>query len=625
MDWNGAAGNPAANPPTGYCTHVSNLFLPWHRPYLAVYEQILVQNAVDIANEFQGSDQQRYRDAAATLRIPYWDWAAPQNGGNIVPDVLVQNQISVNTPSGQRNIDNPLYSYKFTKATQNLIYSPFVSWTQTYRNPVSQDNPTQNNDQGIIDTMNGQQASLASRLFNLFANYNNFAQVSNEAWAQGQQGSYDSIESIHDTIHGLFGGANNGDMSIIDVSAFDPAFWLHHTMVDRFFAMWQALYPDTYVDPAPQVYSNYWYAAGTNMDANSPLVPFHSDTAGNFHTSNSVRDHTRFGYTYSEISGDPQSVVEAVNRLYGAGQPQAGNKKRSPVLGDITGILTEVGDAVTDALGPVGDIAEDVAADAQDIVNDINGYLGIISPRDYLVNVRTDKNALDGSYQIFVFCGDVPEDRAEWAKSDTLVGIQAITSMKQGYQMGPAIVAGTIPLTKYLEKHVVLNALAGLSEDLVVPYLTDNLTWRVIGVRNLPLHNPMHSTNMTHRAAATKSLSQSCQTSSSVSYPWLRSQPSPSPHSHNGSMASPAITKSRAARTPVCASRKRTKLERIDTKVPSKSCGSTCFYMLLLLISDTIKAHGQVDLNLPYLLLSNCHSLSAMVKIPRDCTCFACC
>ena len=483
MDWNGAAGNPATNPPSGYCTHVSNLFLPWHRPYLAVYEQILVQNAVDIANEFQGSDQQRYRDAAATLRIPYWDWAAPQNGGNTVPDVLVQNQISVNTPSGQQTIENPLYSYKFTKSTQNLVYSPFASWTQTYRNPVSQDNPTQNNDQGVIDTMNGQQSSLASRLFNLFANYNNFAQVSNEAWAQGQQGSYDSIESIHDTIHGLFGGANNGDMSIIDVSAFDPAFWLHHTMVDRFFAMWQALYPDTYVDPAAQTYGNYWYAPGTQMDANSPLVPFHSDTAGNFHTSNSVRDHTRFGYTYPEITGNVQDIVSAVNRLYGAGQPQAGNKKRSPVLPDITGILTEVGDAVTDALGPVGDIVEDVAADTTDLVSDINGYLGIISPRDYIVNVRTDKNALDGSYQIYVFCGDVPEDRNEWAGSDTLVGIQAITSMKQGYQMGPAIVAGTIPLTKYLEKHVVLNALAGLSEDLVIPYLTDNLTWRVIGVR----------------------------------------------------------------------------------------------------------------------------------------------
>jgi tyrosinase len=35
--WDGVQGNSAASNP-GYCTHVSNLFLPWHRPYLALFE-----------------------------------------------------------------------------------------------------------------------------------------------------------------------------------------------------------------------------------------------------------------------------------------------------------------------------------------------------------------------------------------------------------------------------------------------------------------------------------------------------------------------------------------------------------------------------------------------------------
>jgi tyrosinase len=53
--------------------------------------------------------------------------------------------------------------------------------------------------------------------------------VSNEAWiASAGPGSYDSLESVHDQIHGTVGGPNFGDMSIIDVSAFDPIFWLHH-------------------------------------------------------------------------------------------------------------------------------------------------------------------------------------------------------------------------------------------------------------------------------------------------------------------------------------------------------------------------------------------------------------
>ncbi|KIW05630.1 uncharacterized protein PV09_03501 [Verruconis gallopava] len=481
VPWDGVNGNPSANPPAGYCTHVSNLFLTWHRPYMALYEQVLVQNAIAVANEFQGSDQQRYLSAAQNLRIPYWDWAAPQNDSNVVPDVLIQQQISVNTPSGQQTIDNPLYTYKFTAQTQDLVYSPFTSWTQTYRHPVSQDTPTQNNDQDFVSTMNSQQPSLASRLFNLFANYNQFSQVSNEAWYQGQSGNYDSIESIHDTVHGLVGGSNNGDMSIIDVSAFDPAFWLHHASVDRFFALWQTLYPDTYVEAASQIYSNYWYTAGTTLDANSGLLPFYADTNGNFHTSNSIRDFTQFGYTYPEITGNNQDIVTAVNTLYGAGQPQAGRRKRSISQSDVIGNLSNVADTVTSSLGPVGDVVESAVNEVSNLVSDIGSYMGVSSNRDYIVNIRTDKHAVDGSYQIFVFVGDIPEDKSTWTTCDSLVGIQVITSMMYGSKMPTAIVSATLPLTRFLEKHVVLKLLSGLDEDIVIPYLTANLNWKVLG------------------------------------------------------------------------------------------------------------------------------------------------
>ena len=40
--WNGVAGVSGGNNNPGYCTHTSNLFLPWHRPYLALYEVCLV-------------------------------------------------------------------------------------------------------------------------------------------------------------------------------------------------------------------------------------------------------------------------------------------------------------------------------------------------------------------------------------------------------------------------------------------------------------------------------------------------------------------------------------------------------------------------------------------------------
>lgn len=125
QDWNGVAGNPNTNPPAGYCTHVSNMFLPWHRPYLALYEQVLQANAMDAANEFTGDDQAKYVAAAQNVRSPYWDWAmVPANGGNAIPDIMTQPGVTVTTPSGQQTIQNPLYSYKFQTEESAFEYSP---------------------------------------------------------------------------------------------------------------------------------------------------------------------------------------------------------------------------------------------------------------------------------------------------------------------------------------------------------------------------------------------------------------------------------------------------------------------------------------------------------------------
>jgi tyrosinase len=71
---------------------------------------------------------------------------------------------------------------------------------------------------------------LKQRLFNIFSNYNNYMNVSNEAWipVRSNPSRYDSFESVHDQIHVYVGGDNGGHMSDLRVSAFDPAFWAHH-------------------------------------------------------------------------------------------------------------------------------------------------------------------------------------------------------------------------------------------------------------------------------------------------------------------------------------------------------------------------------------------------------------
>jgi tyrosinase len=42
-----------------------------------------------------------------------------------------------------------------------------------------------------------------------------------------------------------------------------------YRMVDRCFALWQALYPDSYVQPQQQSQGNYWYNQGSVQDVNS--------------------------------------------------------------------------------------------------------------------------------------------------------------------------------------------------------------------------------------------------------------------------------------------------------------------------------------------------------------------
>lgn len=103
--WDGVDGKYQ----TGYCTHGSVIFPTWHRPYLSLFEQRIWSYAQDIAKSYPDAQRQSYVDAAKTLRIPFWDWAVNPN----LPESTTYQKISINTPTGQQTLDNPLYSYKF--------------------------------------------------------------------------------------------------------------------------------------------------------------------------------------------------------------------------------------------------------------------------------------------------------------------------------------------------------------------------------------------------------------------------------------------------------------------------------------------------------------------------------
>ena len=74
-----------------------------------MWQQIIYNNAQQIAATYPSATVAQYQAAATTLRIPYWDWARNAT----MPDVTNQPKITINTPTGPQLIDNPLYTYIF--------------------------------------------------------------------------------------------------------------------------------------------------------------------------------------------------------------------------------------------------------------------------------------------------------------------------------------------------------------------------------------------------------------------------------------------------------------------------------------------------------------------------------
>lgn len=62
--------------------------------------------------------------------------------------------------------------------------------------------------------------------YQLLAQQPNYGPFSNTAYSDGTSQKFNSLENMHNAIHGFVG--NGGHMSIVPYSGFDPIFWLHH-------------------------------------------------------------------------------------------------------------------------------------------------------------------------------------------------------------------------------------------------------------------------------------------------------------------------------------------------------------------------------------------------------------
>lgn len=252
---------------------------------MAMFEQLLFEHIIDAVNEFPaGPVRKRYAQAALRVRWPFWDFAAaPANGSSVWPQVITTETIQVILPNGTATIKNPLFSYQFhpVNAT-DMFFNPvspgpaivrsstnriqFASWNETKRAPSSQDQNALSRNDVVAEQLDNQRVGFMNRLYNLFVYYDNFTQFSNEAWVGDTQNA-DSIEALHDTLHGIIG--SDGHMTYLDFSAYDPVFSMLHCMIDRIFAIYQVLHPNTYVEPMAAVSQTYTIPIGSIQDGDS--------------------------------------------------------------------------------------------------------------------------------------------------------------------------------------------------------------------------------------------------------------------------------------------------------------------------------------------------------------------
>lgn len=544
QNWDGVGQCSNCRGTDGYCTHDSVLFPGWHRAYLALFEQQFMVLVNELANSYPDNRRAWMTGAASTMRFPFWDWAAhPAPGYPTLPNVMSDKYITVESPTGMVTIINPLFRHDF-QSPKDLVYTPFINWQVTLRYPNSNANTASSTTQSSTNAFNNIRASLQDQVYQMFSTCKDFAGFANDNSGSSNTRCSNSLEGIHNTIHTTLGGPGSssvsaGHMTYLSTAAFDPGFWLHHMNVDRLFALWQGINPNSYGASQAAPHSTWTIPAGQVQNANSPLTPFHRNTNGDFWTSNQVRDWKVFKYTYPEFAnsdGSSRAIMSAVNKLYGPGATAtAGSSKRTAepqtygedaysedsdvVDGTVTATASATAAPAFSASFSIGfgsdeedsasiEIATTSSANkavkpsgtGSPIVDAGNGTSPAFptntatlkdnstplranngSSYQYVCNIETPRYALNGSYSVFVFNGEPKNpDPLSWTFDENLIGPAGILAQPGMTEKNITVTMG-IPLTRTLVYEYTKGNIPDLTEETVDNYLQQRLQWRVVG------------------------------------------------------------------------------------------------------------------------------------------------
>ncbi len=177
----GMEADPPPRTTWGQCQHASVYFLPWHRAYLAWFENTI--------RELTGDGE---------WALPYWDYFADASSRRRVP---AEFRVSTRTVDGQ-SVPNPLFSRDRSALPvpdQNVELAPALGQPQYVRRM----------EYGFGGVDPDEYFGLAE-------------------------------QEPHNWVHVDVGG-DLGEMRSPATAGRDPIFWLHHANIDRIWEMWRSL------------------------------------------------------------------------------------------------------------------------------------------------------------------------------------------------------------------------------------------------------------------------------------------------------------------------------------------------------------------------------------------------
>jgi tyrosinase len=286
------------------------------------------------------------------------------------------------------------------------------------------------------------------------------------------------FEQIHGWLHYMIGGAppdnlHVGNMWPVEYSAFEPLFMLHHwcvqliisarrmladmsnSNVDRLFAIWEAVHPDLYLEPFKVTDGrNMWLPLNSNADENTPLQPFWR-TPGTFWTSKDVRDTTALNYAYIE--------TQPWNFLNMDAYRSAVNVTIAQLYSSTTRVaLTNGAAQAEDGLGR--------------LLNDDNTFT------DWNIRIEGLRMRLPSTFVMrFSFTGDAA-DVGSWNVLMPKSAQSAQADKAKRMSTFEPKLTGSVELTASLLDLITAGKLQSLQPSDVVPYLTENLVWKVYAV-----------------------------------------------------------------------------------------------------------------------------------------------